>query len=93
MGMLSTLLAFPVMGPVKGLLFIAEKLQEQALMEQLDENRIQQQLMELELRRDLGEIDDQEFAAREVELLEQLDAIREYREQQEKEQGPDHEVR
>lgn len=87
MGLLSSLLTFPVSLPLKGLVFIAEKLSEQAEAEFLDEGRIQQELMELEFRHDLGEFGDGEFTAREDALLARLDAIREYREAQEKEQA------
>lgn len=85
MGFLTALLTFPVSGPINGLVFIAEKLHQQAMEELLDESRIQQQLMELELRRELGEIDDQQYAAREEELLERLDAIQQFKEEQQEE--------
>ena len=87
MGLLSSLLTFPVSLPLKGLVFIAEKLSEQAEAEFLDEGRIQQELMELEFRHDLGEFGDEEFTARGDALLARLDAIREYREIQKKEQA------
>lgn len=87
MGLLSTLLTFPVSLPIKGLVFIADKLSEQAEEEVLDDGRVQQELMELEFRHDLGEFDDEEFRAREDALLARLDAIREYREMQVKEQA------
>lgn len=83
MGLVSFLLTLPVSGPMKGLTFVADKLAEQALEEMLDESRIHQELIELEFRRDLGDIGDDEFAAKEEALLERLEAIRKYREEQE----------
>lgn len=83
MGLVSFLLTLPVLGPLKGVSFVAGKLAEQALEEMLDESRIHQELIELEFRRDLGDIGDDEFAAKEEALLERLEAIRKYREEQE----------
>jgi len=77
MGFLIKLLAFPVMGPVKGLVWIAEKIVEQAENELYNADRVRGQLMELELRLDLGEISEEEYLAAEEILLERLRIIRE----------------
>jgi hypothetical protein len=77
MGFLIDLLTFPVMGPIKGVVWIAEKVAEQADMEMYNEDKVRGQLVELELRYDLGEISEEEYLAAEEALLERLRVIRE----------------
>lgn len=81
MGLLTDLLLFPIMGPVKGLAFIAERVQEAAEAGLVDEDQVRAELMTLELRRATGEISDEEYEEYETTLLEYLEAIRLYREQ------------
>lgn len=81
MGLLTFLLTLPVLGPVNGITFIAEKLAEQGLHELMDETEIQRRLMELELRHEMGEIDFAEYQSQEEELLERLDVVQQLREQ------------
>lgn len=76
MGLLIDLLTFPVLGPVRGAKWIAEKIAGQVERELYDEDGVRKELMELELRHDLGEISDEEFEATERELLERLKVIR-----------------
>jgi hypothetical protein len=80
MGLISELLLLPVTGPVHGLQFILEQIREEAEAERLDEDRVMAELMNLGLRYDLGEISDAEYEAQERVLLEELDAIRAYKE-------------
>jgi len=77
MGFLIDLLTLPVMGPIKGVMWIAEKVAEQADKEIYDEDKVRGQLMELELRYDLGEIEEEEYLAAEEALLARLRVIRE----------------
>ena len=77
MGFLVDLLAFPVMGPVKGLMWIAEKVAEQADNEIYNPGKIRGQLMELELRLDLGEITEEAYLEVEEILLERLRVVQE----------------
>jgi len=77
MGFLIDLLTFPVLGPVKGVIWIAEKVNEQVEKELYDEDKVRGQLMELEVRYDLGEISEQEYLEAEEVLLERLRIIRE----------------
>ena len=79
MGILFDLLSFPVTGPLKGLLWIAEKVKDQAEGEIYNEDNIRGQLMERELHLDLGEITEDEYMAAEEELLARLRVIREYK--------------
>ncbi|MGC9953330.1 MAG: gas vesicle protein GvpG [Rhizomicrobium sp.] len=77
MGILGSLLTSPVLGPIKGLLWLARTIEEQANAERWDESKITGGLAELELDLDLGKIDLEEYEAREAALLEQLKEIRE----------------
>jgi hypothetical protein len=78
MGFLIDLLTFPVLGPVKGVIWVAEKVAEQAEKELYDEEAVRGQLMELELRYDLGEISEEEYLEVEEALLKRLRVIREH---------------
>ena len=71
MGFFTGLLTLPL-APVRGTVWIAEKVSEQAERELNSEPAIRRRLLELELRHDMGEIDDDEFAAAEAVLLDQL---------------------
>ena len=79
MGLLSELLLLPVTGPARGLRFIAERVKEQVDAEWDPRQRaeqVQAELIRLSVRRDLGQISEDEYAAREAELLAQLNALR-----------------
>jgi hypothetical protein len=65
------------MGPIKGIVWIAEKVNEQVEKELYDEDKVRGQLMEMELRLDLGEISEEEYLEVEEVLLERLRIIRE----------------
>lgn len=78
MGLFASTVGLPVLGPLKGLVWIAAKLMEQAEKEIYDEGAMRGRLAELELRYDLGEITGKEYEAREAELLEWLKIIREH---------------
>ncbi len=72
MGPLGSLLTFPLTGPLRGLLWLAEQLRDQAERELFNPDRIRQQLTELELQLDLGQISEEEYEAAETALLDQL---------------------
>lgn len=76
MGLLTGLLTLPL-APVRGTVWIAERLIEEAERELGDESAIRRQLTELEVRYELGEISDEELAEAEDALLSRLVAIRE----------------
>ena len=71
MGLFTGLLTLPL-APVRGTMWIAEKVAEQAEREMTSEPAIRRRLLELELRHDKGEIDDEEYEAAESALLEEL---------------------
>lgn len=78
MSLITTLLTLPVSGPFRGVMWIVQKLAEQAEHTMYDEGAVRAQLLELELRYDLKEIDEDEYLAAEEELLAQLKAVREH---------------
>lgn len=77
MGLLSDLLLFPITGPARGLLFIAEQIRDQ-----VDEERrgrsgdIEDELMSLAIRYELGELTEEAYAEQESALLERLNEVR-----------------
>src|SRR5918912_3652162 len=78
MGLLSDVLLLPITGPVRGLRFIAEQVKEQVDAERDPVRRseqVQAELIRLSVRRDQGQISEDEYAAQEAALLEQLNAL------------------
>ena len=80
MGLLSTILFFPITGPVKGIRWSLGKVQRVVEEELTDDSSIKQELMELQMQLELGDIDDAEYVRREAELMQRLREIREWRE-------------
>ncbi len=77
MGLLSDLLLFPVTGPARGLLFIAEQIRDQVDEERLSESSdIEDEFMSLAIRYELGELSEEAYAAQEAALLERLNEVR-----------------
>jgi hypothetical protein len=75
MGLITGLLTLPL-APVRGTVWIAERVLEQAEQELGDESTIRAQLMEIEAAREAGEIGEQEAAEAEDILLARLIAAR-----------------
>ena len=75
MGLITGLLTLPL-APVRGTVWLAERIQEQAEQELYDESAIRRSLFELEEARDSGALSDEEIDAAENELLERLMEIR-----------------
>ena len=73
--MLGKLLLFPVTGPLKGMVSLAEKIAEQVNLEIMDKGKVTKELLELQVQLDLGRISEAEYAEREKELLEKLEEI------------------
>ena len=77
MGILGSILAAPVSGPMHGLLWLARTIEERVNAELYDEDKIRGELTELELALDLKQIDIAEYEAREEALLQRLREARE----------------
>jgi chorismate mutase len=75
MGLFTALLTLPL-APVRGTVWIAEKIQEQAELELHDESTIQQQLAELAAARENGTYDEDEIERAEDMLIERLLELR-----------------
>ncbi|MGE3256358.1 gas vesicle protein GvpG [Pseudonocardia sp.] len=72
MGLITGLLALPVTGPVRGVLWLAEQIREQAEDRYYDPVRIRADLERVDEARRSGELSDQEATNRENELLQRL---------------------
>ena len=75
MGLISGLLTLPL-APLRGTVWLAERIQEQAEEELYDESAIRAGLLELEQARETGDFDEQELSAAEDALIERLMAMR-----------------
>jgi hypothetical protein len=74
-GLITGLLTLPL-APVRGTVWLAERIQEQAEAELYDEDAIRAQLMEIDAARQAGEMGEEEAAEAEDVLLERLIAAR-----------------
>jgi len=84
MGLIFDVLAAPVALPTRGLMFIFNKIVEQVNNEMLDDSKVRMQLLELQALLDSGQITEEEFYEAEEELLDRLDAILEFKENQQR---------
>jgi hypothetical protein len=75
MGLLTGLLLLPL-APLRGTIWLAEKLADYAEAELNDEQAVRRLLLEAETALEAGEISEGEYDAIEDELLDRLDAIR-----------------
>jgi ribosome assembly protein YihI (activator of Der GTPase) len=71
-GLITGLLTLPL-APVRGVVWIAEKVAEEAELELYDENRIMRELADLEQAKDAGEIDEEHFDIYVDEILDRLE--------------------
>ena len=74
MGLLTGLLLLPL-APVRGTVWIAERIAEQAESELDDEAVLRQRLAELQTRYELGEIDEAEYDEAEEILFARLEQL------------------
>lgn len=70
-----------LLAPLKGVIWIGEKINEVSEKEFSDEGLIKEKLMELQLKFELDEISEEEYNKQEKKLLERLDAIRKAKEE------------
>lgn len=76
MGLLTTLLTLPVSGPLKSVMWVAQKIHETAEAEFNNPAAIKAALAALEARLVAGEIDEDAFEAAEAALLDRLEAAK-----------------
>lgn len=71
-----------LLAPLKGLIWLGEKIKDIAEQEVSDEGRIKKNLMELQLKFELDQISEEEYNRQKKELLARLDAIRRARKEE-----------
>lgn len=71
MGLISGLLTLPL-APVRGTIWIAERIAEQAESEYYDEGAISAELMQIDIAREAGALDEESAAAAEDALVARL---------------------
>jgi cytochrome c-type biogenesis protein CcmH/NrfG len=86
MGLITGLLTLPL-APVRGTVWIAERLEEQARAELNDDSEIRAQLIELEELRATGTVDEEQLIAAEDELVQRLMELRGFSEEGEHGEG------
>lgn len=80
MGILGTIVTAPLVGPLKGVLWIVKTLAEHAEQELYNEDNIRKDILKLEQRYELGKITIEEFEGIESDLLERLNEARRMKE-------------
>ena len=70
-----------ILAPIRIPVWISKKLSETAEQEMRDDSRVYEDLLELQMRYELGEISDEEYDRRETHLMEKLEEIRKYKEE------------
>ncbi len=80
MGILGTIVTAPVLGPLRGVMWLAQTLAEHAEKELYNEDNIRKDLLKLEQQYDLGKITIEEFESAEGELLQRLNHARRMKE-------------
>ncbi|MDQ0346110.1 gas vesicle protein GvpG [Ancylobacter vacuolatus] len=77
MGMLTDVVFAPAVGPLKGVLWLARIIAEQAERTLYDEGVIRAALLDLEQKLEAGDIDEDAYETQETVLLERLKIARE----------------
>jgi hypothetical protein len=71
-----------LLAPLKGIIWMGQKLSDMAQEELSDEGRIKEELMRLQLQFELDEISQPEYDRKEKELLDRLDFVTNAREKE-----------
>lgn len=69
-----------ILAPIKGVAWVAEKLDAMVEQEMTDDSRVREELLELQMRLELEDITEEDYQSRETELLNRLEEIRRYKE-------------
>ena len=70
-----------LLAPIKGIKWVAEKLQDVADRELYDPDKIREELMSLQAKLDMGDIGEEEYQQREKDLLERMTEIQQRKEE------------
>ena len=71
-----------LLSPLKGIIWLAKKIDDIVEKEFSDEGLIKEKLMELQMRFELDKISEKEYNKQEAELLARLDTIRKAKEEE-----------
>lgn len=71
-----------LLAPLKGVIWLGNKINEVIEKELSDEGLIKEKLMALQLKFELDEVNEDEYQRQEKEILERLDAIRKAKEEE-----------
>jgi len=69
-----------LLSPLKGIIWLGEKIKEMTEAELTDESKVHEELLELQMRFEMDEITEEEYQKKEEELIQRLEAIRKYKE-------------
>ena len=69
-----------LLSPVKGVAWVARKIEAMADDEMSDDSKVREDLLALQMRLELDEITEDEYRQGEVELMQRLEEIRRYKE-------------
>ncbi|WP_413173338.1 gas vesicle protein GvpG [Anabaena azotica] len=75
--MLMKALLLPIMGPISGVVWIAEQIQERTNTEFDAQENLHKRLLSLQLAFDIGELSEEEFEIQEEEILLKIQALEE----------------
>jgi hypothetical protein len=81
MGLLSSILLAPFTGPWDGTMWTLDKVRRAVEDELTDDSTIKEDLMRLQLELESGDIDDDEYLAREQVIMQRIREVRAWREQ------------
>jgi hypothetical protein len=81
MGLLKHLLFWPVTGPQFLIEFSLGKVNDTVREQLTDDQIVKEELMALQMQLELGDIDDEEYVRREMELMQRLRDVRRWREE------------
>ncbi|MDD1427820.1 gas vesicle protein GvpG [Dolichospermum sp. ST_sed9] len=73
--MLMKALLLPIMGPISGVVWIAEQIQERTNTEFDAQENLHKRLLSLQLSFDIGEISEEDFEVQEEEILLKIQAL------------------
>ena len=74
------LLLLPITGPIAGIRWVFKQVANVADQEMMDDSMVRDQLLELQMALETGDVNEDEYAVQEAELMRRLREIRAYRE-------------
>lgn len=80
MGLLKHVLFWPVTGPIAGIEWSMNQVMKVVEEELTDDSIVKQDFMALQMKLELGEVDDEQYAAEEAVIMARLREVRSWRE-------------